>query len=305
MKRYICSALCLFLISCDKKSNLKKPQSSDNQEFRSYWYGSKAEISSYDLQQAQYGKLHKGEAVMVFVTEDFRLDKQVKLESNNREKATTVLKLNFIKKFVTGIYDYAMFTSVFTPVQTNTFPASLKVTNTNQEWCGQSFMQLNYHQNGYQVLGKSYFEAEESDECHLDYAMLEDEIWSKIRLFPSDELPKGNVMMIPSMTSLRLRHQKVQAEMTKISLEPYKGDSTFRGKNLMDYRVRFTESKRDLRIIFERDFPRQIVGWEETYEAKNKILTSRAVLKATIQNAYWEKNAPADTVYRKLLKLKY
>ncbi len=304
MKRYICSVLCLFLMSCDKKSNLQKPQSSDTQEFRDYWYASKAEISSYDLQQAQYGKLHKGEAVMVFVTEDFRLDKQVKLESNDREKATTVLKLNFIKKFVTGIYDYAMFTSIFTPVQTNTFPASLKVTNTNQEWCGQSFMQLNYHQNGYQVLGKSYFEAEESDECHLDYAMLEDEIWSKIRLFPSDELPKGNVMMIPSMTSLRLRHQKIQAEMTKIDLEPYKGDSTFRGKNLMDYRVRFTESKRDLRIIFERNFPRQIVGWEETYEAKNKILTSRAVLKATIQNAYWEKNAPADTVYRKLLKLK-
>ena len=305
MKRYIYSALCLFLISCDKKSNLQKPQSSDKQEFRNYWYASKAEISSYDLQQAQYGKLHKGEAVMVFVTEDFRLDKQVKLESNDREKATTVLKLNFIKKFVTGIYDYAMFTSVFTPVQTNIYPASLKVTNTNQEWCGQSFMQLNYHQNGYQVLGKSYFEAEESDECHLDYAMLEDEIWSKIRLFSSDELPKGNVMMIPSMTSLRLRHQKVQAEMTKIDIEPYKGDSTFRGKNLMDYRIRFTESKRDLRIIFERDFPRQIVGWEEIYEAKNKILTSRAVLKATIQNAYWEKNAPADTVYRKLLKLKY
>ncbi len=305
MKHYVFSVLCLFLISCDKKNSLQKPQSSDKQEFRDYWYASKAEINSYDLQQAQYGKLHKGEAVMVFVTEDFRLDKQVKLESDEREAATTVLKLNFIKKFVTGIYDYSMFTSVFTPVQTNTFPATLKVTNTNQEWCGQSFMQLNYHQNGYQVLGKSYFEAEESDDCHLDYAILEDEIWSKIRLFPSGELPKGNVMMIPSITSLRLRHQKIQAEMTKIDLESYKGDSTFRGKNLMDYRVRFTESKRDLRIIFERDFPRQIVGWEETYEAKNKVMTSRAVLKATIQNAYWEKNAPVDTVYRKQLKLKY
>ena len=306
MKYYITVFSLLFTITaCTNKNEKKQIQLSDSQEFRKYWFSNKAEISSYDLQQAQYGKLNQGEAVMVFVSEDFRLDKQVKLESDAKENATPVLKLNFIKKFITGIYDYSMYTSVFTPVQTNTFPASLKITNTNQEWCGQNFMQLNYHQNGYQVLGKSYFEEEVSEECHIDYAMLEDEIWTKIRLLPIEQLPKGNVLLIPSMTSLRLRHKKVQAEMTKISIESYKGDSTFKGKDLMDYQVKFPESKRDLRIIFEKGFPHQIVGWEDTYEVKKTKLTSRGILKATIQNAYWEKNSPADTTYRKLLKLKY
>jgi hypothetical protein len=306
MKYYSLLISLLFLASCNNKTNQNKPQLSDTQEFRQYWYANKAEISSYDLLQAQYGKLNQGEAVMVFVTEDFRLDKQVKAETNDvPENTTTVLKLNFIKKFITGIYDYSIYTSVFTPVQTNTFPSTLKVTNTNQEWCGQSFLQLNYHQNGYQTLGKSYFEDEVSEECHIDYAMLEDEIWTKIRLLTVDNLPKGNVLMVPSMASLRLRHKKVQAEMVKISLESYKGDSTFRGKNLMDYKINFPESKRDLRIIFEQNFPHQIVGWDETYEIKKKVLTSRAVLKATIQNPYWKKNTPIDTVYRKLLKLKY
>lgn len=306
MKYYIIIFSLLFTITaCSDKNEKKTIQLSDKQEFRKYWFSNKAEISSYDLQQAQYGKLNQGEAIMVFVSEDFRLDKQVKLESDSKENATPVLKLNFIKKFITGIYDYSMYTSVFTPVQTNTFPATLKVTNTNQEWCGQSFLQLNYHQNGYQVLGKSYFEDEVSEECHIDYAMLEDELWTKIRLLPIGQLPKGNVLLVPSMTSLRLRHKKVQAEMTKISLEPYKGDSTFKGKNLMDYRINFPESQRDLRIIFEKGFPHQIIGWEDTYEVRKKRLTSRAILKATIQNAYWEKNTPADTTYRKLLKLKY
>ena len=60
-----------------------------------------------------------------------------------------------------------------------------------------------------------------------------------------------------------------------------------------------------LRIIFEKGFPHRIVGLEETYEVRKKKLTSRGVLKATIQNAYWQKNSPADTTYRKLLKLKY
>jgi len=306
MKYYIIVFSLLFTsISCTNDNENKQTQLSDSQEFRKYWFDNKAEISSYDLVQAQYGKLNKGEAVMVFVSEEFRLDKQVKLESDAEENATTVLKLNFIKKFITGIYDYSMYTSVFTPVQTNTFSATLKVTNTNQEWCGQSFLQLNYHQNGYQVLGKSYFEEEVSDENHIDYAMLEDELWTKIRLLPIEQLPQGNILMVPSMKSLRLRHKKVQAEMTKIKLESYKGDSTFKGKDLMDYQIKFPETQRDLRIIFEKGFPHQIVGWEDTYEEKNKKLTSRGVLKATIQNAYWEKNSPADTTYRKLLKLKY
>ena len=302
-----CSIIVIFLLltSCGDKPSQNKLQVSDSQEFREYWYNGKAEITSYDLQQAQYGKLNKGEALMIFVTEDFRLDKQVKLESNDKEKATTVLKLNFIKKFITGIYDYSMYTSVFTPVQTNTFPSTLKVTNTNQEWCGQSFLQLNYRQNGYQLVGKSYFEEEVEDESHIDNAILEDELWTKIRLLPITQLPTGNMLMIPSMTSLRLRHQKVQPEMAKVSLEPFVGDSTFKGQNLIHYKISYPESKRDLSIFFEKEFPRQIVGWNETYETKKKILTSKAVLKATIQNPYWQKNMAIDTVYRKLLKLKY
>ncbi|WP_394992682.1 hypothetical protein [Emticicia sp.] len=277
MKYYSVIVIFLLLASCDEKNSQKKSQVSDSEWFREYWYKGNAEISSYDLQQAQYGKLNKGEAIMIFVTEDFRLDKQVKLESDNKELATTVLKLNFIKKFVTGIYDYSMYTSVFTPVQTNTFPSTLKVTNTNQEWCGQSFLQLNYRQNGYQLLGKSYFEEEVEEESHIDNAVLEDELWAKIRLLSIEELPTGNMFVIPSMTSLRLRHRKIQAEMAKISLEPYAGDSTFRGQSLIHYKISYPESKRDLSIFFEKEFPHQIVGWEETYETKNKLLTSKAV----------------------------
>jgi hypothetical protein len=305
MKYYSAVIILLLLGSCNDKSSQKKTQVSDSKEFREYWNTGKAEISSYDLQQVQYGRLNKGEAIMIFVTEDFRLDKQVKLESNDKEKAISVLKLNAIKKNVTGIYDHSMYTSVFTPVQTNTFPFTLKITNTNQDWCGQSFLQLNYRQNGYQLLGRSYFEEEVEDEYHIDNAILEDELWTKIRLLPIDQLPTGNIFMIPSMASLRLRHRKIQAEMAKISIEPYAGDSTFKGQNLIHYKINYAEDKRDLSILFERAFPHQIVGWEETYQNKNKILTSKAVLKATIQSPYWQKNAPIDTVYRKLLKLKY
>ena len=45
-----------------------------------YWYQGKAEISRFELQQSRYGEVHQGDAVMIFVTEDFRTDIQVKLE---------------------------------------------------------------------------------------------------------------------------------------------------------------------------------------------------------------------------------
>ena len=40
-------------------------------EFADYWYRGQAEITSYDLEQARYGELRSGTAVLVFVTEDF------------------------------------------------------------------------------------------------------------------------------------------------------------------------------------------------------------------------------------------
>ncbi|MDZ7934644.1 MAG: hypothetical protein U5M51_06715 [Emticicia sp.] len=63
----------------------------------------------------------------------------------------------------------------------------------------------------------------------------------------------------------------------------------------MDYQIKFPESQRDLRIIFEKNFPHQIVGWEDTYEVKKKkeIDIERNSESLTIQNAYWEKNSPA------------
>ena len=50
------------------------------------------------------------------------------------------MKLNFTKKFVTGIYPYSLMFSSFTPADAS---RTLKTTMTGQEWCGEVFSQLN------------------------------------------------------------------------------------------------------------------------------------------------------------------
>src|SRR5688572_8355489 len=108
----------------------------DVARFGRYWYQGKAELTRYALEQARYGELHKGDAVLVFVTEPFLPEKQVKLERGDPARGVSVLKLNSTRKFFTGIYPYSVMTSTFTPVDFGK-TGTLKVTSSTQEWCGQ------------------------------------------------------------------------------------------------------------------------------------------------------------------------
>ncbi len=269
-------------------------------EFAKYWFSGKAELNRYQLQQGQYGALHSGQAVLIFVTEDFRTDTQVKSETEaSRDKAVPVLKTNLIKRFQTGIYDYSLFTSVFTPINntghSSLFPNTLKVSTSAQEWCGHNYVQLNLRDNAYQVSGQSYFEKEVAENYTVPNVWLEDELWNRIRLTP-DKLPTGEVTLIPGTMSARLRHKRLDPLPAEAQLAPYAG-TQFRGDSLQTYTVNYKTDGRTLLIAFEKAFPHQIVGWEETYTSKGKRLTSRAILQKTIQTDYWNHNMPADSAF--------
>lgn len=102
------------------------------QKFKEYWYSGKAEITSYKLEQARYGEIHQGQAVLIYVTEDFLPHKQVKADQKSNN-TVSVLKLNATKKFNTGIYPYSVMQSTFFPVSNNQH--AIKITSSIQEWC--------------------------------------------------------------------------------------------------------------------------------------------------------------------------
>lgn len=279
-----------------KKETPKTPQEilKPTPEFQKYWYAGKAEVNSYDLQQARYGNINKGEAILVFVTEDFRTDSQVKLESNEKDVATSVMKLNFIRKFTTGIYDYSMMSSIFTPINTKLFPNSLKVTTSAQEWCGHTFTQLNLRNKEYTIEGKSYFEAEAQEDFKLPQHWLEDELWNRIRINPNT-LPINEISIIPSAQIARFRHKKLAVEAAVASLDSV---------DLLTQKYVLTYPDRKLSINFDRKFPYSINGWEEIYKNGDKELTTKATKKKTLITDYWTKNKPAFTMLRDSLGLK-
>ena len=294
--------------SCGQVEGETKFLSSRSEQFSDYWHQGLAELNHYHLEQVRYGEVHEGDAVLIFVTEDFLPDNQVKDEGlNPKNHSVPVLKLNFTRKFNTGIYPYSLMTSVFHPLS-NLDDRPLKITTSVQEWCGHTYMQLNNKNNKYFVTLNSYFEKEGDRRFEIDYAMLEDDIWLKIRLNP-EMLPEGNIRMIPGMQYARLLHQSytvqdVHAEKKQINYPELSPEP------LIEYRLQYKEISRTLSIIFMQKFPHEILYWEERINPLkingrgNTSMLTRATRSKSMLLDYWHKNALADSSYRITLGLK-
>jgi len=296
--------LLLLIILCDLCS-CKQKVVPPSEEFKQKWYAGKAEISSYSLQQARYGEVRTGEAVLIFVTEDFASGKLVKLdEPDKTSNKLRLMKMNMTKKFITGIYPYSMMLSVFTPISNGDKEKTVKADCTSQEWCGQTFSQLRLSGSNYQWQLHSYFENEGEQEKKLEGVMLEDELWSRIRINPSS-LPQGNMLMLPGLLWQRMSH--IEMKKQEAVLIKSKADTFIKDSTIQMYTIRYPAAQRTLQIYFQSAFPYEITGWQETYPDgfgnNKKMLTTRAIRKKTIWLDYWKHNASADSSYRDTLQL--
>jgi hypothetical protein len=302
MKYYLKIALpliaCFFFIYCEnmapKKEILKSESTtssnSKHPKFNSYWYQGTAEITSYKLTQARYGEMHDGIAVNIFVTEDFLPQKQVKADDKNA-KNISILKLNSTKKFTTGIYPYSLMTSTFSPIDTN--KKAIKISFSAQEWCGNTFVQLN-HRERFKIDFHSYFQRNADRKITLKKDILENELWNQLRISP-ESLPVGNLEIVPSFEFLALQQKEIKAYKAAVSL--------IASAEYKVYAIHYPALKRTLAIKINNEFPFIIESWEETITKKGKSLTTKAQKIKTIQTAYWNKNSALDTEERRILGL--
>lgn len=271
-----------------------RPPSPLSPEFKAYWYGGEAEITSFALEQERYGELREGEAVLIFVTEPFLPGAQVKADRDHRDNVP-VLKLNATKKFLTGIYPYSIMGSTFFPVHGNGH--ALKSSLSVQEWCGHVYSQINNREK-FEFTSHSYFEGEADQEILMEKAHLESELWTRIRIDPKG-LPLGSLEVIPSLEYLRLYHKEPKAYGAEATLSQEGAVAT--------YTLSYPDLGRKLGIRFSMDFPHTIVGWwEESPWGSGetaKTLTSRATMIKTLKTAYWKQHANSDLGLRDSLGL--
>ena len=260
----------------------KLPAFKTNKQFNDYWYSGQAEITSYQLEQSRYGEIRTGTAVLVFVTEPFLKNDQVKADQNNPSNIN-VLKLNATKKFNTGIYPYSIMQSTFYPVANNQH--ALKVSASVQEWCGHVYTQLNNREQ-FQVTSHSYFQGEADQNFNLEKNILENQIWTQLRIDPNS-LPVGNIKIIPSLEYTRLNHK------------PLKAYNAFAENKPGQYTLKIKDLDRQLTIKYNPSFPYIIQSWEETQNGN----TTKATKIKTLQSDYWNKKSNSDLELRQTLGL--
>ncbi|GAA3508177.1 hypothetical protein GCM10022393_18530 [Aquimarina addita] len=265
-----------------------------SEEFKKYWYAGTAEISSYQLEQARYGEIREGKAVLIYVTEDFLPSVQVKADRQHPENIP-VLKLNSTKNFVTGIYPYSIMQSTFYPVSDKKH--AIKVSSSMQEWCGHVYTQLNNREQ-FEIQSHSYFEGEADQQLALEKSILENELWTKIRINP-DNLPVGDLQIIPSLAYCRLTHKEIKAYAAKVQLQ--------KDANISSYMIEYPALGRKININFTTDFPHEIESWTETFKSgygtDAKELTTKGTKIKRIKSAYWGKKSSKDEILRKELGL--
>lgn len=306
-RRYLYFVLPLILITFSCKKEIPKKEKIEvislskdeeslrsaiplSEEFKDYWYANEAEITSYTLEQARYGEIRQGSAVLVFVTEPF-LEKEHVKANQSSSASRSILKLNATKNFHTGIYPYSIMQSVFYPVSNNQH--ALKISSSIQEWCGQNYTQLN-NRSSFEVTSHSYFEGEADEDFSLNKAILENEIWTQLRIDPKS-LSTGNLDIIPSFEYLRLQHIPLKAYAASAELLPN------------TYTISYADLNRSLSIHFNPEFPYDIISWEETYingyGENAHPLTTKANRIKLIKSDYWNKSRNEDFTLRESLGL--
>lgn len=269
-------------------------------QFNDYWYPNGAEVSRFELEQARYGEVHGGDAILVFVTESMNPILKVKSDIPKTDDVP-VLKLNASRKFFTGIYPYAVMTSVFSAIDVRRHPLPLKISFSAQEWCGHVYSQLNLEDAKYVVQSHSYFEQEADQAYILEGVTTEDAVWNTIRIAPS-QLPLGRLRMIPGLLYSRLMHRPLTPLSVTASLMSTE-DKSVEGAPLLKYSLEFPGEDRILNIYFEVDFPHRIQGWDDSHRSLPHMgsvkLTTRARRTHTLMIDYWNRHSTSD---RRLLE---
>ena len=293
--RFLLILIFVSIYSCKTEPKLESKPNEEAESrdlsdaFKSYWYNGEAELNSYDLEFYRYGEKRNGSAMLIFVTEDFLRDQQVKASSKSKN-SISVMKLNATKKFNTGIYPYSIMQSSFLPLAKK--DPLIKASSSIQEWCGQVYAQLNYRTN-FEIQTHSYFENESDTRYELNPTLTENELWIQLRIDPK-QVDTGSVQVVPDLSFLQLNHKDFKS---------YSADLKQTEDEFILTQLIYDNLGRVLKIYQSKSFPFSIEKWEEIAITSGDTLISKATKRKTLRTKYWQKNSNKYLHLRDTLKL--
>jgi hypothetical protein len=256
------------------------------------WGDGQAELAGYDLTMPRYGQPRPGVAVTIFVTEPFSKSARVKADPGKHPPAdeTPVMKLNLVRDFPTGVYDYNEMVSAFVEIPTG---LPLKISFSRQEWCGHIYQQALFDAAKVRIVSHSYFDGEADQQVELPLAreaIAEDALLLVARGFAKPALAPGETKMVRMMTAFgTLKGKEGPAQFVGVKLsrsaKPVKVTvpaGTFDADLwTVDMGMAY---KREVWV--ERGGDGRILKWQASSGEKAELLQSARM-------KYWELNGPA------------
>jgi hypothetical protein len=272
----------------------------DADEFWQQWGDGKAELSSYTLTQPRYGHLHAGSVVLVYVTEDFADDLRVKADPGKHPAGDVypVLKLNVVRDFQTGIYDYNLETSTFVrtdPPSGAPWPL-VKSSFSAQEWCGHVYQHWIARGGKLEGVAHSYFDGEADQAPSLDLpagGIVEEQLPILVRGLRGEWLGPGESRTVPFLRSAmrsRLGHTKPawgRARVTR-AVEPEALETALGARRA----IRYTVEEQGPGAVattwwVEAAEPKRLLAWRGSDGEEAKI-------RGSARLAYWTMHDPGD-----------
>lgn len=295
----ISSAMFLLLAAWDSPRSPRAASPSANpfeSAFWSHWGDGRAEMAGYDLIIPRYGELRRGTAVAIFVTEPFSDSVRVKADPGRHPDSDVfqVLKLNLVRDFPTGIYDYNLLTSAFValqPVRKLQAGEPAKISFSSQEWCGHVYQQLMVRPPSVALQLHSYFDGEADQQRKLDWrrgGVSEDTLMVWARGLGAPFMSRGEDIEAPLLSSLmtaRLAHRPVEWKSVRLSVAASTQTiSVPAGSFETEVRTATIDGERTWTFYVEQSEPRRIIKWTVSDGEQGELLRSERL-------TYWQMNS--------------
>jgi hypothetical protein len=280
----------------------------DSRVFEPHWQDGKAELDGYRYRVIRYGAERMGQAVMVFVTEPFSASGHVKVDNPKKNPADTfeALKLNFVRDWQTGIYDYNTMVSVYT--RSRDFSLE-KISFSAMEWCGSVYEEMVFEAHRITDRLSSYFEGESGYRTYQrkDGGVEEDQLFILLRgLRGSDFLSPGESRTVPFLASCfyrRLVHREAGWSTATIRRLPARETVQVpAGRFDCDVYVVRPYGGRVGRFDVERAYPHRIIRWAWTPPAAaqggmGRDACDSGELTGSTRLPYWQLHENGDQSY--------
>jgi hypothetical protein len=247
------------------------------------WEQGEAEVAKYEAQREIYGKPRNFEYVYVLVKETFNEEYKVKTDDYSRDDLFDVMKINKFCRIPTENYPYHYLTSVF--YRREQPATTYKLTNTSQEWCGNTSKYFLHDGRRYRFGYNSYWDGEGIGETRIEGDMMfEDQLSHALRALNFSEGLTFGQRVAESQVSSHARVPRVyDATFTVSRVNDLTLNTGYKAGDAPVWKVSVQlDADKVNHYWFSGEYP-NILLKQESWDGR------RLELKERYMDAYWER----------------